>query len=135
MRTITPFLNTQQNALKERVTQSSVLSHRIALDQLFLRGERLIVIENDAVNCYDRILRHVAALALSRGGLPDQALAFFKRFLTEAHHHILIGGKPSEGKFADSAQTPIEGSGQGTGWSPPTWFMIADIILQALEAN
>ena len=25
------------------------------------------------------------------------------------------------------------GSGQGTGWYPPTWFLIKDIILMALD--
>ena len=135
MTTITPFLDKQQNALKGRVTQSSVLSHRVALDLMFITGERSIVIENDAVNCYDRILRIVAILALALAGMPFLALMFFQAFLAEARHHLILGGKPTTRCFADSRTTPIEGSGQGTGWSPPTWFMIAEIILRALRAN
>ena len=27
------------------------------------------------------------------------------------------------------------GTGQGTGWSPPIWFLVADIIIAALIVN
>ena len=135
MRSVTPFLNKQQNATKGRVTQSSILSHRVALDLMFLNGERSIITESDVANCYDRILRHIATMALSRAGMTGQALSFFQEFLRQARHYLLLSGKQSEGCFADSAQTPVEGSGQGTGWSPPVWLLIADIILKALEDN
>ena len=50
MRSITPFLNEQQNATKGRVTQSSILSHRVALDLMFLNGEKSIITESDVAN-------------------------------------------------------------------------------------
>ena len=71
-------------------------------------------------------------LALSRAGLPHRTLVFLLEFLQSAYHHIMIGGKPSDRCYADSVNTPIEGTGQGTGWSPPTWLSVADIILTAL---
>ena len=94
-----------------------------------------MVIENDAVNCYDRILKCIAVLALSRAGLPHRTLIFMLKFLQSAHHHIMIGGKPSDRCYADSVNTPIEGTGHGTGWSPPTWLSVADIILTALTKH
>ena len=68
-------------------------------------------------------------------GVPLLALRFFPAFLAEARHHLILGGKPTTRCFADSRGTPIEGSGQGTGWSLPTWFVIADVILRALGRN
>ena len=53
MKAITSHLHPNQNALRGKVTQSSVLSHRIALDTMFVNGKKCIVIKNDAVNCFD----------------------------------------------------------------------------------
>ena len=65
MQAITSFLNKQQKTLKNRVTHSSMLSHRVALNQMFVNGERCVIIENDAINCDNRILKNVASLVLS----------------------------------------------------------------------
>ena len=34
----TPYLHTQQNTMKGRVTQFSILNHQVALDLMFLTG-------------------------------------------------------------------------------------------------
>ena len=135
MREVTPHLNNQQNALKGKVVQSSILSHRIAMDIMFLNAESCMIIENDAVNCYDRILLGVAALAMKRAGVPARMIRFFLNLLQKARHHVMMGGTPSRDFYSHSSLTPIMGSGQGTGWSPPIWFLIADIILSALDEN
>ena len=118
MRSITPFLNKQQNATKGRVTQSSILSHRVALDLMFLNGEKSIITESDVAYYYDHILRHIATMALSRAEMADKALAFFQEFLRQARHYLLLSGKPSDGCFADSRQTPGGGKWTGDGVVP-----------------
>ena len=77
MKAITPILNDSQNALTGRVTQSSILGHRIAMDTIFVNGEDCIIVENDAVNCFDRIIPVIAALAFLWMGLAG------------GHHKIL----------------------------------------------
>ena len=131
----TAKLHSNQNALKNRVTQSSILSHRIALDNMFLVGEKAVIIENDAVNCYDRILTMVAALALLRAGMAMSSVKFMLEFLERAVHRLVLGGKPTVGSYRHSTETQIMGTGQGTGWSPPIWFLVADIIIAALIIN
>ena len=135
MRAITPILNKSQNSLQGKVTQSSILSHRIAMDTLFVNGEDCVIIENDAVNCFDRIIPVIAALAFYRLGLPSFIIGFFLSFLEAARHHIIVNGKPSKQSYANSENTPIMGSGQGTGWAGPAWFAVADIILTCLTSN
>ena len=135
MKAVSSNLHPSQNALQGRVTQSGVLSHRIALDTLFVRGEECIVFENDAVNCFDRILPHIAALAFMRLGMSLGMVLFFMDFLESAEHHIILGNNPSEERYAHSENTPIMGSGQGTGWAGPSWFAVADIIFTSLEEN
>ena len=135
MRAVTPILNKSQNSLRGTVTQSSILSHRVAMDTLFVNGEDCIIIENDAVNCFDRIIPVIAALAFYRLGLPTFIICFFLSFLEAAKHHVMVNGRPSTQSYADSENTPIMGSGQGTGWAGPAWFAVADIILTSLTDN
>ena len=135
MKAITSHLHPNQNALRGKVTQSSVLSHRIALDTMFVNGKKCIVIENDAVNCFDRILPWMAALAFYQMGLAVGSISFFMTFLEMAQHHVLIRGVPSRDRYAHSRETPIMGSGQGTGWAGPSWFAVADMILTSLSDN
>ena len=59
MRIVSERLNNGQNALKGRATQSFIISHRIALDKIFMRDKSAIIIKNDAVNYYCWILMHV----------------------------------------------------------------------------
>ena len=135
MKAVTPVLQTTQNALRGRVTQSGVLSHRIALDTIFVLGEECIIIENDAVNCFDRILPHIAAMAFMRLGMVLGMVTFYLNFLEAAEHSIILGGEPTERKYAHSESTPILGSGQGTGWAGPSWYAVSDIIFTGLTEN
>ena len=121
--------------MKGKVTQSSIMSHRIAMDTMFAYGEKAIVIENDAVNCFDRILTHIAAAAFYRMGMTIGIISLYMNFVEGANHHVLLGAKPSTTSYSHSVETPIMGSGQGTGWAGPSWFAVADIILTALKEN
>ena len=135
MRAVTPILQTSQNALRGRVTQSGVLSHRIALDTIFVLGEECIITENDAVNCFDRILPHIAAMAFMRLGMVLGMVVFYLDFLEKAEHSIILGGEPTKRRYAHSESTPILGSGQGTGWAGPSWYAVSDIIFTGLKEN
>ena len=132
---ISPLLKDSQNARTGRVTQSSILGHRVALDTIFVHGEECIIIENDAVNCFDRIIPLIAAIAFIQMGLAIGMAKFYLFFLEKARHHVIVDGKPSEEYYAHSPTTPIMGSGQGTGWAGPSWFAVSDIIFTALNDN
>ena len=84
------FLNPCQNAAAGKVPQSSVLSHKIALSTMLIKGETSFIIVNDATNCYDRILLPIAVIAILRAGLPKHAASFLLLFLQCAKHCLLI---------------------------------------------
>ena len=119
--------------MKGKVTQSSVMSHRIAMYTIFAYGEKAIVIENDTVNCSDRILTHIAAAAFYRMGMAIGIIGLYLNFLEGAKHHVILGAKPSAISYSHSEETPIMGSGQGTGWAVPSWFAVADTKFTALK--
>ena len=51
------------------------------MDIMFVNAESSIIVENDAVNCYDRILLSIAALAMTRAGVPEKMIKFFLNLL------------------------------------------------------
>lgn len=68
----------------------------MALYTMFVQGEDCIIIENDAGNCFDRILTNVEALAFMRLDLAVGAVGFYMNFLEAAQHHIILKGGPSK---------------------------------------
>ena len=46
------------------------------MDTIRIQGGEAVVIENDAVNCFDRILVELGAVASMRMGLPEGAATF-----------------------------------------------------------
>ena len=129
----TEVQSTAQNCRRGRVAQSSVLGHRLAMDTIRIQGGEAVIIENDAVNCFDRILVELGAVASMRMGLPEGAAKFMVKVLKEMKHHIAMGDYVSQ-KFVESGGDKIfDGTGQGTGWAPAIWQVVFDIVLQAME--
>ena len=132
MRHARPLLNSSQNAVAGKVPQSSVLSHKLALSTMLITGESSVIIANDATNCYDRILLPIAVIATLRAGLPKHAASFMLLFLLAARHHLLISGEQTTDHFNFNDNSRVDGTGQGTGWSPAIWTLVSDIMLTAL---
>ena len=95
---------------------------------MFVNGERCIFIENDVVNCFDRIIPVIAALAFYQLGLETRIICMLLLFLEAAQHHVMINGTPSEVTYTNTEQTPVMGSSQGTGWDGPSCCVVADLI-------
>ena len=70
------ILNQAHYARKGKIAQTSVLNKRISYDlQLVLREESFQA-DNDATDCYDRIIDNVAVLASTRMGLSEASGRF-----------------------------------------------------------
>ena len=73
----------------------SVLNKKLSYDLQRVLREDDFQAENDATNCYDRVIDNVAVVACMRMGLSERAGKFLKKQLTSFKHHILLKGKPS----------------------------------------
>ena len=62
-------LNQAQYARKGQVAQMSVLNKRLSYDLQHVLREEAFQADNDATNCYDRIVDNIAVLACMRMGL------------------------------------------------------------------
>ena len=128
-----PKMNTSQNAKKNRVVQSSVLGHRLGLDIALTTHGEMIVVENDAVNCYDRIIIELAAIATIRMGMARSAAIFMLEILRGMTHYLVLGSEVTEGSIKTTEDVRLDGTGQGTGWSPVIWMTVFGVVLRAVQ--
>ena len=80
-------------------------------------GGDCVVVGNNAVNCFGRIIPRVAALAFLRMGLAANIICFYLNFLEKAQHYIIVEGNLTNARYSHSQMTPIMGRGQGMGWA------------------
>ena len=91
--------------------------------------------ENDAVNCYNRIIPAMTCALTRRLGANKQMTSYQTKILENFEHHIRVMTGPSERYFTYKQDYPIYGTGQGTGWSPMIWTAFNDVIINAMATN
>ena len=128
-----PLLLDSQNAKKQKVAQSAVLNHRLGMDINLAKHSDATIVVNDAVNCYDRIILEIAALATMRMGMEIACATFFLTLLRSVKHFLVLGTLVTKGFVQSSETEPLDGTGQGAGWSPVAWMTVFDIVLTAVR--
>jgi len=89
----------------------------------------------DASSCYDRIVPSVAAICSRRMGMPAPIVHINMATLEQAQYHVKTQLGVSKGSYRHHAQTPIYGTGQGSGNSPTIWCFICSALFDALESR
>ena len=115
--------------------QSATLNKVLTLDIVRYYAEPAAIVDNDAKACYDRMIPVVLSYALIRLGLPKKLTRFMCRWLEEATYFIKTSKGISKHKYGSTLQSYLFGTGQGTGWSPPNWGAISDLISTVMSAN
>lgn len=95
------ILHKHQHALKQKVTKTSVLGHRLALDKTFLMAGRIIVIDNDS-GSFDHILVRNVALVMIQTRMMLIMIMVFLHFIESTRHQIMITFGASNGSYAHS---------------------------------
>ena len=106
-------LSEAQYARRGQIAQMSVLNKRLSYYLQLILREEAFQADNDAMNCYDRIIDNIAVIASLRMGLSSKGGEFLKRQLTAFQHKILLNGKPSKEYFCNSLRRRIHGTGRG----------------------
>ena len=125
---------TQYGGRKGYQAQSASLNKTLTLDVLTYYGEAATIIDNDAQACYDRIIPVVLAYALLRLGLPIYLVRFQINWLEQASYEINVQGEFTQG-YKTSEDKYLHGTGQGTGWSPPSWSALSDLISKIMQRH
>jgi len=126
--------NNQYGGRKGLQAQTAAWNKTLTCDVIRYYGEPSSLIDNDAQACYDRIIPVVAAYALMRLGMPLHLVQLQIKWLEQTNYELNINGSKSS-TYSTKPDVYLHGTGQGTGWSPPTWGSISDIISKILDAH
>ena len=94
------------------------ISHQMIMPPAFM--------DDDARACYDRIITPLSSLECRKWGAPFKLAKFTNTFIQNQTYSIKTGHGMSTGNYAYNQNDPIQGSGQGIGWTGPRWLCSGD---------
>jgi hypothetical protein len=87
----------------------------------------------DATPCYDRTISNLAMLASRRFGVPKEVAQSNASTLHKAKYHIRTELGLSDSYYSHSLDTPIYGTGQGSGNSPMIWCFLSSLLFDCYD--
>ena len=87
-------------------------------------------INYDAKSCYDRILPNLAAIVSQAFGVPKEITSIHYHFLKNAEYSVKIEGAQKLGSYQNREESPVLGTGQGSGNSPFIWAFLSSVLLK-----
>ena len=90
-------------------------------------------INYDAKACYDRILPNLAAMASKAHGIPTSIVNLHYKLLQDMVYEIQVEGTTEIVQYKNECDSPVYGTGQGSGNSPTIWTFISNVLLKSLE--
>ena len=102
----------------------------LALDITRLSKTCIILVDNDAKGCYNRIIKNLAMVACIANGLPVSAANMHNMIHDGMVHYVKTAHGISDAFYkATHSGRHSEGSGQGSGASPCIWLVFSDSML------
>jgi hypothetical protein len=89
--------------------------------------------DNDAKACYNRIIMLLATIISGHFGVSKQARDLKARAIRKMKFRICTTLGISTTHYEDKPETPLHGSGQGSGSSSTLWMFISSIIMDCFE--
>ena len=127
------FHDNQYGGRKGRLPTSAILNKVLTLDIIRYFGDDMVIIDNDAKACYDRVIPYVTLYMLYRLGMPVFLSKFMCNMLRQTYYTIKTGTGNTEPYSSTDAR--LFGTGQGAGWSPPCWAANSDVISCVMERH
>ena len=115
--------------------QSAALNKVLTMDVIRHYGEPAALLDNDAKACYDRLIPVLLSYSLVRLGLPKHLTRFMCKWLQTCKYKLKLAHGVTQHSYGTTLERYLFGTGQGTGWSPPNWASISDIISDAMDEN
>jgi hypothetical protein len=115
----------QGGGQKGRQANHIVLQKDLKYHYARLRKHNFATMDNDAKACYDRIIMLLATIISGHFGIPRQARDLQARAIRKMKFRIRTALGISTTHYKDTAETPLHGSGQGSGSSSTLWMFIS----------
>ena len=118
----------QHGGRKNKQAQTAVINkllyYNIAHQQLL----NAAFIDDDARNCYDRIITALSAVEMRSWGQSFEEAEFSVNFLQNQEYHVRTGLGVTSDSYTYSRDDPTHGSGQGIGWAGVKFTRTSDTI-------
>ena len=126
-------INTNQYGGRKGVqNQLTTLNKTLTLDIVRYYSDQVSIIDNDTQACYHRILIVLLCYVVLRLGLPVHLICFLCNWMRQAQYLLKLHDRLIVPCYSTST-LHLQGTGQGTGWSPPNWSSISDLITCAMD--
>jgi hypothetical protein len=89
----------------------------------------MATMDNDAKACYDRIIMSLATIVSGYYGLPRNTRKLKANAIWSMQFHIKTALGVSKDYYQDTLETPLHGSGQGSGLASTLWMYVSSIIM------
>jgi hypothetical protein len=123
----------QGGGQKGRQANHTVLQKEMKYVHARLRKHNFATMDNDAKACYDRIIMLLATIISGHFGIPKNARDLQAKTIRNMQFRIRTALGISATHYEDTIETPLHGSGQGSGSSATIWMFISSIILDCFE--
>ena len=125
----------QYGGRKEKMAQSAVLNKLMYYGIVQQQLMQAAFMDDDARNCYDRILTALSAVELRAWGQSFEEAEFSIEFLQKQEYHLKTAHGITDDFYTYSRDDPTHGSGQGIGWAGVKFTKTSDTISKAMAKN
>ena len=123
----------QYGGRSNRQAQSAVLNKVLYYDITRQLRTPSAFMDDDARACYDRIINPLSAVEGRKWGLPYSESILTTSIIEKQNFHIRTANGITSSHYYFDSDNPIQGAGQGLGWSGPKWTNTSDTCSQILN--
>ena len=129
------LVSSQYGSRKAKSSHDPVQTETLLMDISRITRKTYGQINYDARACYDRILPNLASMASRSHGLPLNIVNLHFKLLNNMVFDIHIEGSTVTTQYKSEPQSPVFGTGQGSGNSPFIWTFIYNTLNQSFETK
>jgi len=119
-------VNSNQHGARPGCEASSLaLSEELRTDISYSTRRTLVSVDNDASDCFDRMLPPLISLNNRAYGLPQELARLHGNTLKSTQYFLRTSKGLSETFYTHCDEFPIYGTGQGSGNSPVLWLLLS----------
>ena len=126
------LIDNQYGGRKGCQPQSVGLNNTLTMEFIRYYAEDTSICDIYASECYDLIVTILLAYTLLRLCLPIALVRFQCKWLENAAYSLRMQQGLTE-SYTSTENKFLYGTGQGTGWSPPSWISLSYIISKVMD--
>jgi hypothetical protein len=123
----------QHGSVPRRTAMDPIMLTELTTDLCRQLKHNLARFDNDASACYDRIIVALGMLAARRCGMPEQSVNTHATCLQHMRYSVKTQHGISDDAYQGTLQSPVFGTGQGSGTSPAVWLTIVVTLMNTMD--